>query len=80
MNKLAVFLVALAIVLLTGCRTAHQSYYPVYDPATVQSDEQSAQQEYIRDTIQWQQDQQNRDRLINNSRIKKKKRFLWWQW
>jgi hypothetical protein len=79
MNRLTVFLVSLTVVLLTGCRTAHYSYYPMYDPAIVQSDEQTAQQEYIRNTLQWQQDQQNRDRLINNNRIKKR-RFLWWLW
>jgi len=78
MNKLIIIASVLSVVLLTGCRTTDWTSYPTYNPTTFQADEQASQLEYINKTLQWQQDQQSRDKFINDSRIKKKNR--WWQW
>lgn len=79
-NKLTVAVLALSAILLAGCRTAGR-VYPTYDPTTAQGDQTISQKEYVNQTLQWQQEQQERDRLINNSRINNRNtRRRWWQW
>ncbi|HNS32386.1 MAG TPA: hypothetical protein PKN36_05375 [bacterium] len=75
MNKLIIVLLFLSGILMSGCRTTRGSYYPAYNPP-LQADEAS-RQKYFDRASQWQEQQRNRDRIINNE---KNYPQPWWRW
>ncbi len=79
MNKPIIAAVLLFSIMLAGCRTTGGAYYPNYNPAEFQGDEQAAQQEYLNNTLEWQKEQQKKDKLYNDGRIKNRRK-PWWRW
>ncbi len=81
MNKMILICLLLSAVLLAGCRTPNMTSYTSYRYQPYMGDQQTAQQEYLKNVQKWQEKQQNLDRFINNTMVDEvKKKRHWWQW